>query len=88
MKRTTLASLLLFCFIIISSSYSLAERNFDPKLKINSSKDYSKEIFSKDYNAALKMHKKIAGSFIGASIDFQVGYGTTSANVSEKSNSS
>lgn len=87
MKRTSLASLILFCLMIISSSYSSAEINFDPKLKINSSKDYSKEIFSKDYNAALKMHKKIAGSFIGASIDFQVGYGTTSANVSEKSTS-
>lgn len=87
MKRTYLTALIIICLIIISSSYSLAERNFDPKLKLNSSKDYSMEKLSKDYNKALKMHKKIAGSFIGASIDFQVGYGTTSANVSEKSTS-
>lgn len=87
MKRKYLTVMFLFCLTFACISNSFAGINNDPKLKLNSSKDYSREKISKDYNTALKMHRKIAGSFFGASIDFQAGYGTTNANVSETSSS-
>lgn len=87
MNKTFLTAAILICFMVITASDSFAGGNYNPKLKLNSNTDYSKEKISKDYNTALKVHKRIAGSLISASIDFQLGYGTTSVNVTETSSS-
>jgi len=88
MKKTIYAVLTVICFMFIQQATLQADWKFNPKLKLNPAKDYSKERITKDYNTALKVHKRIAASLFGASIDFQVGYGTTSANVTEKSSNS
>ncbi|MEO6694666.1 MAG: outer membrane beta-barrel protein [Ignavibacteria bacterium] len=85
MRKTFYSLLMAVCFISAWQGETQADWKFDPKLKLNQAKDYSKERISRDYNTAMKQHKRIAASFFGASIDFQVGYGTTSANVTEKS---
>lgn len=87
MKKTVYSVLIIICFMFTQQASLKAEWNFNPKLKLNSQKDHARERITKDYNTALKVHKRIAASFFGASIDFQVGYGTTSANVSEKTSS-
>jgi len=72
--------LLAISIIFLSVNISAANQNFDPKLKFNSNRNFSNEIKIRDYNKALKTHKKIAGSVLGLSLDFQLGYNTTSAN--------
>lgn len=85
MKRIIIVTLLTFTILLLQNSYTKSQTNFDPKLKFNSNKDYSSEIKTRDYNKALEAHKKITGSAFGLSIDFQLGYNSTSANVDEKS---
>lgn len=72
--------LLAVSILFLSVNFSIANQNFDPKLKLNSNRNYSGEIKSRDYNKALKYHKKITGSVLGLSLDFQLGYNSTSAN--------
>lgn len=84
MKNTIYSVVTVVCLMFMQSAVLKADWNFDPKLRLNNSKDNSKEIIRKDYNKALKM-KKIAAGLFGASIDFQIGYGTTSATVDQKS---
>ncbi len=79
MRKAIYLAILSFGLLLLQNSYSNAGP-FDPKLKFNSDKNFSNEIKLRDYNKALKWQKKIAGSVLGASIDFQVGYGSTSAN--------
>lgn len=89
MKRLIYSALIAVCFISTANIFAGTDLNFEPRLKFNSKRDYSKEIKERDYEIASNYHKKIAGSLIGASIDFQLGYGSTSAtadpNVNNKS---
>lgn len=78
--------MLVLSITFLNTSYSKSERNFDPKLKFQNNTDFSKQIKEKDYSNAMKMHKKIANSFFGLSVDFQVGYNTTNPNATETSN--
>ncbi len=80
MKRIVNVILLILCMFAFENSIVKADWNFDPKLKLNSGKDFSKLKMTRDYNEALKFHKRRANSLIGASIDFQVGYNSTNAN--------
>ena len=80
MNKTRQFLLLTISIIFLSVNISAANQNFDPKLKFKSSRNFSNEIKLRDYNKALKSHKKIAGSVLGLSIDFTLGYNSTSAN--------
>jgi len=80
MKRVTISALIIFSILLMQSSFAGTDLKFDPKLKFNSGRDYSNEIKAKDFKIASDYHKKISGSVIGASIDFQLGYGNTTAN--------
>lgn len=80
MKKIICCGLITFSLIFLLNSNSKADSKFDPKLKFKSDKNFSNEIKKRDYNKAIKWHKKITGSVIGASLDIQVGYGSTSAN--------
>ncbi|MBK8552879.1 MAG: hypothetical protein IPL53_18175 [Ignavibacteria bacterium] len=86
MKRLLYVTLISAGILLMQNSNTSAQSNFDAKLKFKSDKNYSQEIKTRDYNEALKKHKKIAGSLLGLSLDFQLGYNTTSANVDETSN--
>ncbi|MEO8666098.1 MAG: hypothetical protein ABI462_11445 [Ignavibacteria bacterium] len=88
MKKVLCLMLLSLSMMFLQSSESSAGSKFDPKLKFKSDKNFSNEIKQRDYDKAMKWHKKIAGSVIGASIDFQAGYGSTSANGEPASGSS
>lgn len=77
MKKIICITIIAFSFLMIQNSFIKAEGNFDPKLKFKNSRNLSNEIKNRDYKSALKMHKKIAGSFFGLSVDFQVGYSST-----------
>jgi hypothetical protein len=79
MKKTIVAVLLALCFIIINNQSSKGDWNFDPKLKFNTDKNFTKEKISRDYDRARRMHLQKTGAIIGASLDLQLGYGTTSA---------
>jgi len=85
MKKPNIIVLLAIYILFLSCNISKADKNFDPKLKINSGRNFSNEIKIRDYNKALKSHKKIAGSVLGLSLDFQLGYNSTSANAEETS---
>lgn len=80
MKKPNLIVLFAICILFLSGNISKADKNFDPKLKFKSGRNFSNEIKIRDYNKALNSHKKIAGSAFGLSIDFQLGYNSTSAN--------
>ena len=80
MNKSNRILLLAIAFIFLSVNISSAKQNFDPKLKFNSNRNFPSEIKKRDYNTALKTHKRIAGSAFGLSIDFQLGYNSTSAN--------
>jgi hypothetical protein len=84
MKKLIYVSIFAFA-LLIQNSHADAAGGFDPKLKLKSYRDFSKEIKLRDYNTALKTHKKIAGSVFGLSVDFQVGYDFTNANADAKS---
>lgn len=86
MKKYYLVLMLVISITFLNSSYSRSEFNFDPKLKFQNNTDFSKQIKEKDYSSAMKMQKKIANSFFGLSVDFQLGYNSTSPNVTETSN--
>ncbi|MBS1517359.1 MAG: hypothetical protein JSS91_04660 [Bacteroidetes bacterium] len=75
-----------FCIILLSVQGISAGVNFDPKLKLNDTKDHSAEIKQRDYEKAKLYHQKITGEFFGASVDFQIGYGSTSPNVTSREN--
>jgi hypothetical protein len=85
MKKTFSIVLALLLVSAISVSTLKADDKFNPKLRLNENKNYSEIIKHRDYNKALKSHQKTAGSLLGLSLDFQLGYGTTSANAEEKS---
>lgn len=86
MKRIIYVTLLAFSMMFIQNSITNADMKFDPKLKFKSNKNFSSDKKKKDYKDALKMHKKITGSLLGASIDFMLGYGSTSANATTRIN--
>jgi len=79
-------TLLLVCFFSLTFNMSSnASERFgdDPKFqtyKIN------KDILDKDYKLALKEHQVRTGKIIDFYIDFQLGFGGTSANIDQKSN--
>lgn len=73
-------AIVIFCSLVSQNIFSKSNFNFDPKLKFNSAGDYSKLLKERDYKRAVKHHKKITNSLFGASVDFQLGYGTTSGN--------
>lgn len=70
----------LICLIVLSAGNSFSETNFDPKLRLNDKSDYSKLIKERDYEKAVRFHKKITNSILGLSLDLQLGYGTTNAS--------
>ncbi|MEP7147104.1 MAG: hypothetical protein ABI792_08850 [bacterium] len=80
MKKVICLTLMSISILLSQNSYSKADPKFDPKLKFNSNDNFSSEIKKRDYNKAMKWHKKITGKVIGASLDLQLGYGSTSAN--------
>lgn len=80
MKKSFCSLLLAISIIALSVTVSKADKNFDPKLKLNSNRNFSLEIKKKDYDQALKTHRRIAGSAFGISVDFQLGYNSTNAN--------
>lgn len=79
MKKIIIAVLLTVGFILVNQQFLRADWNFDPKIKIKKDQDFAKEKITRDYNYAKKLHMKRTASLFGASLDFQVGYGTTSA---------
>ena len=85
MRKYVLIILAAISIISFNGRRSLAEMNFDPKLKMSSGRNYSSEIKSRDYNRALDKQKKIAGSVLGLSVDFMLGYNSTSANADDAS---
>ncbi|MFZ1320691.1 MAG: outer membrane beta-barrel protein [Ignavibacteria bacterium] len=87
MKKFISTFLLVVCLFFLNSNMISAQTNFEPKINFNDSKDNSTELKKKDYETAKKYHQKISGELFGASVDFQIGYGTTSPNVTEKNNS-
>jgi len=87
MKKIINSSILIVCLLFLSSHQISAQINFDPKLNFKNSNNNSTELKKKDHETAKKYHQKLTGEFFGASIDFQIGYGTTSPNVTEKNNS-
>ncbi|MDQ3021121.1 MAG: PorT family protein [Bacteroidota bacterium] len=86
MKKIIYAVLIACSIVLTQTSITKAEMRSDPKYKFKSNKNFSDEIKNRDYSKALKVHKKITGSLLGASLDFQVGYGTTSANATTRIN--
>lgn len=75
--------LLMFCFTFIHQSFLKADWDFNPRLKFKSEKNTAQEKINRDYLKALKLYKRAAALF-GASIDFQIGYNSTNANVDTK----
>ncbi|MBK8984293.1 MAG: hypothetical protein IPM38_18735 [Ignavibacteria bacterium] len=86
MKTIKTLTVLIVSFILLNFQSVSAEFNFDPKLKLNNSQDRSSEIKNRDLEKAKKYHQKRTGEFFGASVDFQIGYGTTSPSVTERDN--
>lgn len=86
MKKLLYFTLISAGIFLMQFTNTSAQSNFDAKLNFKNDKNYSNDIKTRDYNDALKKHKKIAGSLLGLSLDFQLGYNTTSANASETSN--
>lgn len=85
MKKSIYPVLLILSILLLSVTGSIADQRFDPKLKLNSNRNFQAEIKKRDYAQALKIQKKIAGSLLGLSLDFQLGYNSTSANVNAAS---
>lgn len=81
MKNLFAAAVLTAILIAPDISISQSDYYFNPKLKYSSGKDYAKEKFLSDYSKAKKKADRQAGSLLGASIDFQLGYNTTNANI-------
>ncbi len=80
MKKSFYSLLLIFSILLLSLTASRADQRFDPKLKLNNKRNFSAEIKKRDYDKALRIQKKIAGSAFGISVDFQLGYNSTNAN--------
>ena len=84
--KKLLYTLLLVIFFSLTFNMSLnADGRFgdDPKFQ---SYTINKDILDKDYKLALKEHQVRTGKIIDFYIDFQLGFGGTSANIDQKSN--
>lgn len=80
--KNLIATMLLTVLILFPGiSFTQSDFYYNPKLKLSSDKDFAKEKFLSDYNKAKRISKKKAGSLLGASIDFQLGYNSTNANI-------
>ncbi|HRI84130.1 MAG TPA: outer membrane beta-barrel protein [Ignavibacteria bacterium] len=86
MKTIKILTLFIFSVFLLNVNSAEADLNYEPKLKLNDSKDRSSEIKKRDLEKAKKFHQQRTGEFFGASVDFQIGYGTTSPSVSERDN--
>lgn len=84
MKKTIQVSLFIVCVFFLSYMPANADWKSDPKLRLNEKTDYSRLKFDRDYNKAKKDHSA-KQSVLGASVDFQIGYGATNPNVNEQS---
>ena len=84
--KKLLFTLLLVGFISLTFNMSLnADGRFGDDPKFQSYK-INKDILDKDYKLALKEHQVRTGKIIDFYIDFQLGFGGTSANIDQKSN--
>jgi len=93
MNKLFQVSLLMLCVLFVNISNTKADDKYSPKLKIKDGKNlsdlsltsYSKDKINIDYEKAKKYYMAKTGSILGASVDFQIGYGTTNANVTAQS---
>lgn len=83
MKNLIISVIALFVLLFFQTSVSNSNSKFDPKLKFNSGKNYSREILKRDYERALKSRGNTA-ELVGISIDFQLGYNSTKASGENK----
>lgn len=81
MKNLTLIVITAVIFISGDFAFSQGNSGFDTKFKLNSEKDFKKEIFNRDYQKAKLTEKSKTGSLLGVSVDFQLGFNSTNANV-------
>lgn len=86
MKNFFYALILIISLLILTNDNLKAGPDFDPKITLNSNTDYAKVIKERDYNKAVRYHKQITNSLFGIQLDFQLGYGSTSANVDQTAN--
>jgi hypothetical protein len=86
MRKQNNGILMIICFIFLIQGVSEADWNFNPKLKLNNTSDFSADKLNRDLNKARKDHAARTGTLLGASIDFKVGYGATNASVNEQTN--
>ncbi|HMS66068.1 MAG TPA: outer membrane beta-barrel protein [Ignavibacteria bacterium] len=84
MKKILPLLLLTVCFVFLQQSYTKADWKFDPKLRFSNNTNHSKDKFERDYKRAMKDHNATQ-SILGASVDFQIGYGATNPNINEQS---
>ncbi|MBV6477660.1 MAG: hypothetical protein HGGPFJEG_00401 [Ignavibacteria bacterium] len=81
MKNLLATTVIAVLFVLPGISFSQSGFYYKPELKFNSKKNYAKEKLLSDYNKAKRISEKNAGSLLGASIDFQLGYNSTNANI-------
>ena len=86
MKTIKTLTVIIVSFFLLNFQSVSAEFKYEPKLKLNNSHDRSSEIKNRDLEKAKKYHQKRTGEFFGASVDFQIGYGSTSPSVTERDN--
>jgi len=86
MKTIKTLTVIIVSFFLLNFQSASAEFKYEPKLKLNNSQDRSSEIKNRDLEIAKKYHQKRTGEFFGASVDFQIGYGSTSPSVTERDN--
>ena len=86
MKTIKTLTVIIVSFILLNFQSASAEFKYEPKLKLNNSQDRSSEIKNRDLEKAKKYHQQRTGEFFGASVDFQIGYGSTSPSVTERDN--
>lgn len=84
MKKSIQVILIAVSLLLVQQVELKSDWKFDPKLRLKENVDHSKIKFERDYKRAKKDHNAIQTIF-GASIDFQVGYGSTNADVTEES---
>jgi hypothetical protein len=84
MKKSIQVILIAVSLLFVQQVELKSDWKFDPKLRLKENVDHSKIKFERDYKRAKKDHNAIQ-TILGASIDFQVGYGSTNADVTEQS---
>lgn len=85
MKKRVVSVFVVLVIMLTQVNFVKADGKFDPKLKLGSKKDFSLELKKRDYEKAMKWHKKkTANALFGISLDLTAGYNSTNPNVEQR----